>query len=446
MKKFAFVFQAALIISLLICFVPGGKLYSQSDNYNSYEPPIQIISVLHIDPEPMNRRLTEFRLTRENYNAAKGNILFMLDLARKYNFKMDALFNGWYMQSVLKYNDYNHIRDLIHEGHSIGTHAHPVIYNEERDMWEVIRTQEMNYDTVKRIWNDGARFVNQVLEKIGCTTENKVHCNPGSGAIMDRLMEEMGFLYPTGGTGDIGIEYFGNPLWNPMRLALERKEGYELLEDLTGKYVFVPYIPQIGNPQAHGLDLRIPQIKRHIIHLVTEWNHRESTRAEDRIWVWGAVVHPNYGTAYDDDIEEYYRWLCENFVNKKTPKGNTIAVFSKVSEVVKRYEEWEKTHPGVSSFSYIKGEPYPYTYETFINRLKDAEYKNTLNIQGVMGFKLMRGNRAMYLMWSQQGEKELDFSKELLGNIRVIDAGGNETLQPSRAIHLSEEPIIIEQN
>ena len=104
-----------LIASMFVCLVLGGLQMKSvaAEASKSYEPPINVITVLHIDPEPQNRGETEFKITREMYDKAKDNILFLMEQARKRGFKMDAMFNGYYMQSVIEYNDYDHIKQFL---------------------------------------------------------------------------------------------------------------------------------------------------------------------------------------------------------------------------------------------------------------------------------------------------------------------------------------------
>ena len=122
----------------------------------------------------------------------------------------------------------------------------------------------MDYDLLNRIWSDGARFINEVLDKIGISGENKTQCVPwGSKSDQVRLMDEMGFTIASG--AESGIEYFGHLSWNPMRVSMKGGRELNMLEGQSSKYVSVPYSPQIGSANDHGKDLRIFNMQRQFI-------------------------------------------------------------------------------------------------------------------------------------------------------------------------------------
>jgi hypothetical protein len=48
------------------------------------------------------------------------------------------------------------------------------------------------------------------------------------------------------------------------------------------------------------------------------------------------------------------------------------------------------------------------------------------------------------MLWSDVGERAVDFSRELSGQVRGTDARGQESVQDAAALQLTEEPLFVE--
>jgi hypothetical protein len=189
----------------------------------------------------------------------------------------------------------------------------------------------------------------------------------------------------------------------------------------------------------------VPQLQRRFLMLYAEWLARERTGAEDKVWVFGVCHHPNYGDRYNAEITEFLSWLDQHFVGQASPHGNVIAHYATIAEIGQEYAAWEAQHPGASSFHYVRGEPYPYTYAMIPDKLEGATYEASLDLgPGVTAFRFSKDGRPIYLFWSDQGERTVDLSGEVAGQVRVTDSRGAESLHDAASLPLTEEPLIVE--
>jgi hypothetical protein len=417
-----------------------------------YEPPISIALILHIDPLGMQGAQT-FKPEEGMYALTRNEIDWLAEEAARHQLHFTALYNGWYPQWALETNDLSQFETLLAAGHEIGSHAHRLTYDPAQGLWvshieEVDRYGRPNYDAAlaNQCWADAHRYVDAVLDQIGTADQNQTMCGvPFKCSDEGQLMAEFGFAIAAGNRSEKGSFYFGHIVWNPWRPAASDEPGHELEEDPAAGYIAVDHLAQIGSQEAHGMDLSIPQLQRRFLMLYVEWLARERRGAEDRVWTFGFVYHPNQGDRYNADLTEFLDWLDEYFVGKESPDGHTIARYATVGEIAREFTTWEAAHPGASSFDYVRGDPYPYTYAMVSTLLEGAGYEAHVNLgQGETCFRLSREGYPIYLLWSDVGEQEIDFSAQLSGQVRVTTAGGEERILEAAALPLTGEPVIVQ--
>ncbi len=417
-----------------------------------YEPPINVFMVMHIDPN-VNTETNTFEVTPLLYQTTYDEIDWLMEEAVRHDMHLTFLYNGWYPKWALDHGDVTQFRELVDAGHEIGSHAHRIIYDAERDLWvgcvdEVNKYGRPNYDVAltHQCWEDADRYMDQVVAEIGAAGQNQSMCAvPLMCSDEGQLMEEFGFTIAPGGRSEKSTTYFGHLAWNPWRTSANDELGHELEEDLSVGYVYVDHLAQIGKEEAHGMDLTVPQLQRRFLMLYAQWLARERTGAEDKVWTFGFVNHPNYGDRYNADIEEFLSWLDEHFIGKTSSHGNVIAQYASVGEIASEYEAWEAEHPGTSSFSYVRGDPYPYTYESMPVMLEGAAYEGDVDLgEGVTCYRLSKEGQPIYLLWSDVGEGTVDFSREVAGQVRVTSARGVSGTEEAAALKVSEEPLFVE--
>jgi hypothetical protein len=417
-----------------------------------YEPPINVFLVLHIDPA-VDRETNTFQVEPSFYQRTRDEIYWVMGEAERHGLRFTALYNGWYTKWALEHGDTTQFRELVEAGHEIGSHAHRITYDAGRDAW-VGRVDELSkygypsYDAAlaRQCWEDADRYMDQVVEEIGAGEQNQTMCAvPFMCSDEGQLMEEFGFSIAAGGRCEKGTSYFGHMVWNPWRPSANDEPGHEIEEDLNAPYITVDHLAQVGREEAHGMDLTVPQLQRRFLMLYAEWLARERSGANDKVWTFGFVVHPNYGDLYNADLVQFLSWLDEHFIGKTSAHGNVIARYASVGEIAAEYEAWEDANPGVSSFSYVRDDPYPYTYELMPIILEGASYEGDVDFgQGVTCFELSKEGHPIYVLWSDLGELTVDLSVKMAGQVRVTNSRGDTSTGDATELNVTEEPLFVE--
>ena len=241
-----------------------------------------------------------------------------------------------------------------------------------------------------------------------------------------------------GGRAETASSRLGHIVWNPWRPAANDEIGHELEEDLSADHISLAHLAQVGiMGGAHGMELSVPQMQRRFLMLYVEWLARERTGAEDRVWAFGFVYHPNYGDRYNGELADFLSWLDDHFIGQTSPHGHIIARYATIGEIAQEFTAWEVEHPGASSFSYVLDDPYPYTYAVLPTMLEDAVYEEEVDLgEGVTCFRLSKDERPIYLVWSDVGERTVDFSAELSGQVQVTSAAGEQSTEDASALPL----------
>jgi hypothetical protein len=382
-------------------------------------------------------------------------IVWLADESARHSLHFTSLYNGWYTQEALELGELEQFSNLLAAGHEIGTHAHSLTYDPAEDLWleridEVRRYGRPVYDAAlaQQSWYEADGYMDVVMEAIGAYGGNQTMCAvPFICSDEGLMMAEYGFTFAAGNRSERGLGLFGHVVWNPWRPADNDAPGHELEEDLSAGFIAVDHHAQIGTAtEAHGMvDTSAAALKCHFLMLYMEWLSRERTGAEDRVWTFGFIYHPNYGDRYNAEVVDFLDWLDRYFVGQSSPHGNTIARYATVAEVGQEYLDWEAAYPGTSSFSYIAGDPYPYTYAHIPALLEDALYDKHINLgTGAHCVRLVKDGAPIYLLWANAGEITIDLSSELSGQVRATGADGRETTLDVAAIPLTVEPVIVQ--
>jgi len=423
----------------------SGKTVSAEHAQSSAQGPIHVLFVLHFDPK-MEKGVMDMNssATIQVYETSRDELVWLLDFAKKYGVKMTALFNGYYMQLALRRGELEPLERLLDEGHEIGTHAHNICYDKNKDWWFVCPGKP-------DIWfRDAKVAVDQVLKQLG-KGENRVMCamfERGKYGLEDELMKKYGYDIGLGNRPEIALGYFGHIVWNPWRARCSDDPRRALEEDESVSFISIDHRAQIGSTTSHGgVDSRSDTLKRQFLMLYVEWKTRELKGLGDKVWTWGVVHHPNMGDRYNSHIEDFFAWLTQHFIGKKTPSRNVIAVYSTASEVAEEFYQWEQSHPGESSFSYVEGQPYPYLCKYSRDLLLNATYAGELSLGAdVEAFKFQSKNGEVFVLawYNGKGTTTVDLSSLFSGKVKIY-SGTGELLDTadSRSIPLTEQPVFI---
>jgi hypothetical protein len=417
-----------------------------------YEPPIRVFMVLHIDPK-MNEEKTEVVVTPEIYQTTRDQLTYLKEESESHGMRFTALYNGWYVQEALERGDTDQFRQLIDAGHEIGTHAHRLTYDADRDVWvshveELSKVPPITYDheLARETWNDAYRYVDAMLTEIGAQGENETVCAVAFQlSDQQQLMDEFGFSIAAGQQGESSIGYFGHIIWNPWRPTSSDDPGLALTEDLNTRFMAVPHLAQIGiRGGVHDMDLSLEQLQRRFLMLYTEWLGRERTGADDKVWSFGFVYHPEDGDIFNDTFEAFLDWLDEGFIGGGSPHGNVIAEYATVGEIADAFYAWEAANPGVSSFSYARDDPYPYTYPALATMLDDAAYEGEVDAgPETAGYRFTKEGQQIYMLWSLSGTQTIDLSGELSGPVLATSAYGDVATADASSLTVTEDPLFV---
>ncbi len=393
------------------------------------------------------------------------------------------------------------LKRLYAKGHQLGIHFHSN-YKAGPHLWPNARPQDTPQNR-QRVTTDHISEVDALVAKIIGSSDLAAIRRANhiiTGQFLDEeLARQMGFDLFTGGRNEVLNLFFDHDVYNPWRPATARESGgWALAEDVKGYWILVPQAPVLGAIGEHfplpagvppeytkGMrsmvwqDLSIPAMKRKFWHLYLEWLDRQKSAnpADQRVWVFGWHEHTNnlfaddgaYGNIRNlrDEVREFVNWLNEHFVNKRPADGKLIAQYATTEEVADAFRAWETAHPGQSSFNYPvrvrDWNAYPYQLKGLARELLYAHYETEITAfraQGVNVHKLLKTDGRnwvyqngrvvstkptwdIYLLWSEAGEKTVDFSNVLTGTLKcVAGRSGAETVQSATSLRIPEEAIV----
>ncbi len=407
------------------------------------QPPIRILIEVHVEDvtgiyNPNDALTTPY----EKWVSRGKNLLWLLNyvssLPKEKRPKLNIQFNGDVAEYYLYYKD-NHtlaiqvldkLKKMYKEGDiTLGTHPH-VIVREGTLKWRVIPPEESGSDfnsgidpledpdalcdpnitLVVKALNDHTSMVDNLIkfitgvEDVERINNNMVGAWPVRfdnqrlaylGILTDGHLEMIhGFPIETAARGEFFTDVFYQNPWSPWRPS----DKGPLLEDLSYKgHVAIPIgavLGSTGNHMYRWQDNTVPQKKKEFIQLYLERLYREYHGFDEKVWTFGWHEHPKnlyaegeetfYLSLLRDELQDMIAWLNENFIGKKDSLGYTVAVYSNVTEVYEEFLEWEKKHPGESSFEYTLSYPdldaYPYLLKGLARELANAHFVDFVDV------------------------------------------------------------------
>jgi hypothetical protein len=488
----------SLGVVLLAAAFGGLTIESSSTAQDADGNPINVTFVLHFDPLPARNGY----VLREGYERERDNLAWLveyleqlerergLEFVPRLTLEIAGDHAEYYRQDPV---GLALLKRLYAKGiHSFGVHFHKN-YKIGPHRW--VGTPQEDLEAKRRVTLDHIREVDALIaEIIGTDDPEAVRAVNHTivGHLLDlELAQQMGFDLQTGGRNEALNLFFDHDVYNPWRPDMT-PGAWPLAEDLNSPWILVPQSPVLGAIGEHAplppgvpseytegmrsmiwQDLSIPAMQRKFLHLYLEWRYRQGSEdpADEKIWVFGWHEHPNklfaddgaYGNIRNlrDEIQEFVGWLNENFI------GRGIAKYAGVEEVAQAFRAWEAAHPSESSFSYPVRERdwdlYPYKLKGLTRELMYDHYEREITAfrdQGVYVHELLKTDGRnwryesgqivsdgptwpIYVLWSESGERTIDFSGVLAGPIKCV-AGrtGIETAQSASSLRVTEEPII----
>ncbi|MBU1881731.1 lamin tail domain-containing protein, partial [bacterium] len=344
MKRIAIVLLAGVLLI-------GATLPS---NAIQYEPPVNIVFIIHIEPLgwPMA------------YQERMDFLAWLQELAqtRPIPFKMTILVNGDIAEYAVNNGDIPFFQSLEADGHEVGTHAHSIVQTGPYE-WVSVDSATQRYgipiysqDATEQVWSDAKSWVDMLTPNNNSICAFPFICSAEGGLMLDN-----GFLASPGNRSEKGLDYTGFLLHHPFRPASDNRLGHEMEEDFNGSHIYVDHYAQIGNPDAHGYNCTAQAMAASMDEAYQEWliaEQMEGDSLDHKIWTFGFLTHLWIDNAYyRAQITQLIELFDSLYVDQYTPRGNLIAQYATVNEVTNDFIDWETTHPGESSFSYVHDFP-----------------------------------------------------------------------------------------
>jgi hypothetical protein len=334
-----------------------------------YEPPINLVFIVHEEP------LDGFN----GYPTRVGALLWLdsLSQAIPIPYKMTYLMGGDMAEHVLTMGDQWVMQQLLTHNHEIGTHFHTQ-YRLGPDNWGsyncTIRygVPQYNPDSTLTLWTNNKTWVSMLTPNNTSVCSWSFLCSTEG-----QLMQQFGYTASPGNRSEKCLDYTGVLMEHPQNQADDNRLGREIEEDLAANFVYLDHYAQIGNPNAHGYDCTEPAMEQHLATCIRDWLARESINKDSldyKVWTFGFMTHSwLIDQYYQQQIQTFIQNILANDVGHYTPRGNLIARFSTMQEVVTEYNTWKASHPGVSSFSNV----HPYPTAPLINEAMVIPWDNT---------------------------------------------------------------------
>ncbi|HLA76168.1 MAG TPA: hypothetical protein VJU18_01185 [Vicinamibacteria bacterium] len=402
------------------------------------QPPIDIVFKIHLEPQS----------TREAYRKRRDDVEAVRAIAEAHGARLSIHGNGEFWEYSREEGDAPLVRAWIAAGHHVGVHMHSVYRRGPHD-WPQLPTAQQTADRIRSLWQDHSDALRTLVPE---------HAIQGAtpfgfeGGTFDTLMQSFGFSILGGGRHEIASDLLGHPPFNPWRPGAAGLE-----EDLSNRdYLIVFHCPQITEAKPHGpqpgtfQDATVAHLQVEFLQVLLEREREARTGGVAKRWLFGFLTHDNQSPAETRaEIERLFTWL-DPFVRAGQAR------YASFDEVAASFLDWEARHPGVSSFHYQAGDPYPYSFPALASALH-ASSSQVVDLlgsvelgSGTSAYRLLRGTRSgtekeeLLLAWRAAGSANVDLSALWPGSLRVMDgASGREETASATAVPVGPDPVLV---
>lgn len=418
-----------------------------SPSWADRQPPIDIVFKIHIEPQSDDRGNPPLEQRRQAYRRRRDDVEAVRAIAEAHGARLSIHGNGEFWEFAKEEGDADRIRGWMVAGHHVGLHMHSV-YRRGLHDWPSLPASQQTADRLRSLWQDHYDALVALIPEIrieGATPFNS------EGGTFDQLMKTFGFSIVGGGRHEVALDWLGHPPFNPWRPG-----EADLEEDLTNKdYVIVIHTPQITEADEHGpdrifQDQTVPHLQVEFLQVLMDRDHQERSGGVEKRWLFGFLTHDSKSSSsIRSEIERLMAWL-DGYI------AAGVARYATFEDVADAFVAWEAAHPGVSSFHYQQGDPYPYAFPALAEALRATEKQavdlvGSVNLgSGLTAYRLSRGARSgtsledLLLVWRSGGAGSVDVSSVLTGTVRVMDAvTGAETQAAATAVTVGSDPVLV---
>lgn len=412
------------------------------------QPPLDLVFKIHIEPQADDRGNPPLAQRRDAYRLRRDDVEAVRRIAEAHGARLSIHGNGEFWEFAKEEGDAGRVRGWIAASHHVGVHMHSVYRRGAHD-WPDLPASQQTADRVRSAWQDHTDALRALLPELqieGATPFNF------QGEGFDALMQAFGFSVLGGGRHEVAASWLGHGPFNPWRPGAR-----DLEEDLANRdFLIAFHSPQITKAATHGpdrvfQDQTVAHLQVELLQALLERARHERTGGVEKRWLFGILTHDNQsGPDVRAEIDRFLTW-ADGFV------AAGLVRYASFDEVKASFEEWEARHPGVSSFHFQEGDPYPYSFPALAEELRVSERvavglvgPATLGA-GATGYELARGPRsggtreALLLAWREAGTASVDVSAVLgPGTVQVLDAAaGGWTSVPASAVPIGPDPVLV---
>lgn len=424
-----------------------------SNSFGQNRRPIYI--TFHSHGHSFNDRLPD---PEDEYERHRAEVNWLRETANKYGAKVNFQVNGEYAEWCIHKGHQSEILACIEDGHTIGIHFHTAKRNGNLK-WNSVPFNQLTPEYLSQQWEDHYEWVKKIIPGhpvVRLDPQDPDYDNMQRDELMKQLGIKMMAAPEEHIMGYMDHYKIGHHVWNPFRPGA----GKFIEEDLSTPYIVIPFLPQIGrgvtSGRHAGLKMTLPHLKRRVLMIYLEWLYQERNNLPDKVWTFGWATHPDQNSRYHGEIEAMWRWMNENFINKRSARGSTVMVYASDEQVLEEYEKWEKENPEKSSFSFREGDSYPYSIPAMQTAFDMAEYDYEISDwknQGIHCHHLTRNvvddktasGVEVWVFWCNFGKQYINVQNILGKQAQVMNIKGEPSIQKTANLEITEDPIFVER-
>lgn len=410
------------------------------------QPPVDVVFKIHLEPQADGNGNPPLEQRRVNYRKRRDDVEAVRAIAEAHGARLSIHGNGEFWEFAKEEGDGERVRGWLRAGHHVGVHMHAVYRRGPHD-WPELPAAQQTTERLRSLWQDHVTALLALVPELDLRAATPFDSD---GPDFDHLMKAFGFSIMGGGRHEIALDWLGHPPFNPWRPGEK-----DLEEDLANRdYLIVFHTPQITEADPHGpdhvfQDQTPAHLKVEFLQVLMERERQERTGGVEKRWLFGFLTHDNKSPASTRaEIEAFMGWI-DGFV------AAGLARYATFDQVAADFVAWEARHPGVSSFHYQPGDPYPYAFPALAEALRATstqavDLASTLDLGAdVTAYRITRGPRSggsredLVLLWRAAGPAGVDLSGVLGQSVRVMDAvSGAETALLGGPVPVGPDPVL----
>ncbi len=299
------------------------------------------------------------------YEQVRDEVDWVAAWAERNGLVLELALNGYQAEGAIAAGETDRYAALAGAGHGFGVHHHPTVWSSDLT-WSDLGADPTDAELQQSV-ADHRAWIGQALGPLGIDYPGGHVRLTGRTGWWAGMMEDAGYTTETvegwayAATG--GVEEAASfDVLHPFRWAA-CDPCPELIADPDVPYVAVPQHPQVGvvaGGEHLEFDGTVPHLETTLLLAYLEWRAAQLAGDDPRVWAHGVTVHPEQGTAQNEDLERWSAFVADGFLDPPDERiGRSVCAVSR-EEIRAWHEVWEAGHPGEAAFQWQGGDGYPY--------------------------------------------------------------------------------------